>query len=194
MSEPLNETIRHQGKTRILGLNGTDNWVFDIPASESYSRAQLDILDQNHGSARISSQPALGSVGTHKTVAISWAFNGSTVADGFVEYKIQVFTGPGTAPPPRLDQQQQHNGSNPVTGDNGADTFYFNIPANEVYAFAEVDVIGQNRGGARISAQPAEGDSGDDKTVTVSWWFDGGNPRNGNGFIHFRIRAFTRPR
>lgn len=91
----------------------------------------------------------------------------------------------------RLNQTKKHSGNNPVFGDRGTDTFTFDVPANEAFERAEIEIVASNRGGARISERPATLDSGGGKRVGVNWWFDGGQPWRGNGLIEYTVKAFT---
>lgn len=77
-------------------------------------------------------------------------------------------------------------------------TFTFNVSHNEAVVDAVVDQIrGRYNAGARIEAKPSPGETGENKSVVVHWWFDGpitaGRPPwDPQGYIEFRVRLFTR--
>ena len=88
----------------------------------------------------------------------------------------------------RLNQTRAHTGTNPFVNASGTDIFTFNIPDNEAFERAEIDIIRPIHGGARIADRPVNFDSGPGKRIVVSWWIDGGV-----GSIEYRIRASTIP-
>jgi CubicO group peptidase (beta-lactamase class C family) len=90
----------------------------------------------------------------------------------------------------RLDETQEHRGNNPVFGDKNDDTFFFDVPTSDGYDHAELEIVSQIRGGARITAEPASHGVGT-LQITVHWWYDGGSPLQGSGRIKYRIKVFS---
>lgn len=93
----------------------------------------------------------------------------------------------------RLDRTITHHGI-PFVGGKRNDLFHFNVPSDEKYKEARLDILdGRYNAGARIVSQPASGETGTGKTIKVQWWFDGSRDLFSPPFIKYRIRAFTVP-
>lgn len=196
MTVVTEEDRTHSGNNPITGDRGTDTFPITIPAGEIYSNATLDIPGQRRGGARISAQPQPGATGNQQ-VEINWWFDGGvnpTAGNGFVEYHVKAFSapsGPG-APIVLKDDTQSFRGSSFVMGDGGTFTVNFDIPAGRSYGWCQLDIVSSVRGGARISAQPAPGTTGRNKSVSINWWYDGTvNYRAGRGSVKFRVRVFA---
>ena len=72
-----------------------------------------------------------------------------------------------------------------VTGDKGDDTIGFVVPAGDVVVSCTLDIVSSSSGGgARLTAQPAIGDSGQVQ-VKVHWWYDA------RGSVTYRVTVTT---
>lgn len=85
----------------------------------------------------------------------------------------------------RKSWTRQHDGAS-GKGDNGEDTFTFDIPNGYQFAGFDAKVLaGRYKEGVRVSEKPGRGTTGRDKRATVDWWFDGGS----QPFIKYRATA-----
>jgi hypothetical protein len=80
---------------------------------------------------------------------------------------------------------KQHDGLLGMGG-KGDDTFTFNIPSGYQFTGLDAKVLaGRYREGIRVTAQPGRGQTGQNKTAKVHWWFDGGK----RPFIKYKCTA-----
>lgn len=91
----------------------------------------------------------------------------------------------------RLNATRSHESGNPLLGAKDDDEFVFDIPNNEGFERAEVEILANRRGGARVSALPPVGASGTGVRLKVHWWYDGASPREGNGQVKYRLKVFA---
>ena len=89
----------------------------------------------------------------------------------------------------RLDTTNRHDGTNPFFGDDGTDNFTVNIPSDERFSSAKIDILGANNGGAYVSPEPSSDTTGA-LVLKVRWYYSAGNFLT--GFVHYRVRVITR--